>query len=528
MLLMNDITKITIVFAAILAILMVVLIIVTIKVLKGGKDEEEEENVEEKVEKAMSDDEEGQDDYSDEEYYEDDEPEESAAHENSAVSEDKTDAVEEEQPVINTAVKGETQKIDTKAVVDSADYGDENDDDVYDDEEYNEPTDDISEIQKEVRKAEQKYVSEDTLVMDEVVDGVRSAQESLIDSEFADSAFAPQSVADKLAETVAKVDEEKKAEYEARKAAKKVPDVILPKPEVDDTAASVNAAPAVSAHDESAKDTDVSGSAEKTSDSEYDDSAFADSAFGDSAFSDSAFADSAFGKQPEPVEEHIRPLPETSPTIPVNPVNAVNIATVNSVDQVNTTNETAGISDMNEVKDFLEENPVPKKKRRKVKKKEQEFIRKFGDLEPHFRNGNFYWYNNQDIENLTKKEDMYFYCHYFNNVDDAVMPLIVEMYDCAFVRTEEIQYIAYGVRFKSMNFRQIINTREHIDFDMATATKQPSQDDIMLIYEKWRGYVDKFMEIIVFNAPDNVREEIIDKMYEYGRNDVDVLMNSPE
>ena len=123
---------------------------------------------------------------------------------------------------------------------------------------------------------------------------------------------------------------------------------------------------------------------------------------------------------------------------------------------------------------------------------------------------------------------MYFYCHYFNNAADAVMPLIVEMYDCAFVRTEEIQYIAYGVRFKSMNFRQIINTKEHIEFDMADATKQPNENDKMLIFDKWCGYVDKFMEIIVFNAPEEVRNEIIEMMYEYGRNDVDVLMNSPE
>ena len=76
--------------------------------------------------------------------------------------------------------------------------------------------------------------------------------------------------------------------------------------------------------------------------------------------------------------------------------------------------------------------------------------------------------------------------------------------------------------------RQIINTKEHIEFDMADATKQPNENDKMLIFDKWCGYVDKFMEIIVFNAPEEVRNEIIEMMYEYGRNDVDVLMNSPE
>ncbi len=528
MLLMNDITKITIIFAAILVILMIVLVIVTVKVLKGGKDvdDEEGEDIRDTVKKAMSDDGEGQDD--DDEYYEDDEAD-------AEVEAETEEPVEEEAETEEETAYEEAVSASEDTSEDTTDYGDESDDDIYDDDSYNEPTDDISEIQKEVRRVDPGYVDQDTLVMDELVDEVKD-REALIDSEFADSAFAPKSVADKLAATVAKADEEKKAEYEAHKAAKrasagaeqtsskvvadtvKIPavsdDVVLPKAEVDETAE-------YSAADDSSTDSNVAE--EAVSDISAEDSAFADSAFGDSAF-----GDSAFGEQPEEKEEHIHPLPETSQTIPVNPVNAVNISTVNSVDTVNTTNESAGISDMNQVKDFLEENPVPKRKRRKIKKKEQEFIKKFGDLEPHFKNGSCYWYNNQDIENLTKKEDMYFYCHYFNEPEDAVMPLIVEMYDCAFVRTEEIQYIAYGVRFKSMNFRQIINTKEHIDFDITTATKTPTEDDKMLIYEKWRGYVDKFMEIIVFNAPDQVREEIIEKMYEYGRNDVDDLMVSPE
>ena len=525
MLLMNDITKITIIFAAILAILMLVLIIVTVKVLKGGKDtdDDESEDIRETVKKAMSEDGEGQDN----EYYEDDEEETAEEAENTSetAAEASVEEPEEEQETPEPEAEAEPEPED------------DSDDDLYDDDEYNEPTDDISEIQEKLKRYDTDYISADTLVMDDVVDEVKSAEEALIDSEYADSAFAPKSVADKLAATVAKADEEKKAEYEARKAAKKaksgvaettkvaadtvrIPvvtdDVILPKAEKYEEAEK----PAVEA-EAPAEETEASYEAEVPAE---EDSAFSDSAFGD----DSAFEDSAFGDQPEVAEEHIHPLPETSQTIPVNPVNAVNIATVNSVDAINTTNESAGISDMKQVKDFLEENPVPKKKRRKIKKKEQEFIKKFGDLEPHFKNGSCYWYNNQDIENLTKKEDMYFYCHYFNNASDAVMPLIVEMYDCAFVRTEEIQYIAYGVRFKSMNFRQIINTKEHIEFDMAAATKQPSADDKMLIFDKWCGYVDKFMEIIVFNAPDEVRNEIIEMMYEYGRNDVDVLMNSPE
>ena len=85
-----------------------------------------------------------------------------------------------------------------------------------------------------------------------------------------------------------------------------------------------------------------------------------------------------------------------------------------------------------------------------------------------------------------------------------------------------------GVKFKSMNFREIINTQEHIDFDRDEATKEPTEEDMDIIYEKWRGYVDKFLEIIVIEASQNVKDAIVETIYEYGRNDVDVLMVSPE
>lgn len=524
MLLMSDITKITVIFAAILAVLMLVLIIVTVKVLKSGKDTEDEdkEDVQDTVKKALSDDD-------NDEQYDDD---------------------EDDEPVVE-AEEAEAEEYEGTAEAEEG-YEDTSADDQYDDEDEDpnsEPTDDISEIQAKLHKVAPEYTTEETVSMDAIVDEVND-REALIDSEFADSAFAPQSVADKLAATVAKADLEKKAEYEARRAkfkadkaaaegavlktaAPAADDVILPKAETEDADIMAAATQRIQEINDETVNNAVGEALNETApieeaDDVQDPYEAEIPAEEDSAFADSAFGDSAFGVQTEMVEERIHPLPETSQTIPVNPVNAVNIATVNSVDTINTTNESAGISDMNQVRDFLEENPVPKKKKRKIKKKEQEFIKKFGDLEPHFKNGSCYWYNNQDIENLTKKEDMYFYCHYFDQPEDAVMPLIVEMYDCAFVRTEEIQYIAYGVRFKSMNFRQIINTKEHIDFDITTATKSPTEEDRLLIYEKWRGYVDKFMEIIVFNAPDQVREEIIEKMYEYGRNDVDDLMVSPE
>jgi hypothetical protein len=102
------------------------------------------------------------------------------------------------------------------------------------------------------------------------------------------------------------------------------------------------------------------------------------------------------------------------------------------------------------------------------------------------------------------------------------------MYDCAFVRTEEIQFIAYGIQFKSMGFREIMNTSTSIRLDKSRASHEPTEKDLELIYQKWCGYVDKFLEIIVFNTPNDVKDYIKDRLYEYGHNDVDTLLYSPE
>lgn len=524
MLLMSDITRITVIFGSILAILLIILVIVTVKVLKSKPDAEDYD--EEKWEKDNSD---GDGYYDEDDNYEDDDDSftedsdyiSNDAEQDNEVDSDESEEIEEvEEPVKEQKVnkqnskKKETKKAaekkpsKSKVIIPSAV------DEVGEEDEVDEPTDDISEVQFAAKKLDPEY-EEATVVMDEVIDEVSRTDDG-IDSEFADSAFAPESVANKLAAKVAVQDKKKKDLYEAKKAAKKLEDTR----DMTDVSSEVPTGDTVELTPQDEEYID--------DDSANEDSAFEDSAFEDSAFEDSAFGDSAFGAQPEYEEEKIRPLPETSNTIPINPVNTVNIATVNSVDLVNTTNLPAGISDMNEVKDFLEENPTPKKKKKKVKKRDEEFIKKFGDLEPEFGGGKFYWYNTQDIENLTKKEDMYFYCHYFNSVEEAAIPLITEMYDCAFVKTEEIQYIAYGVKFKSMNFREIINTQEHIDFDRDEATKEPTEEDMDIIYEKWRGYVDKFLEIIVIEASQNVKDAIVETIYEYGRNDVDVLMVSPE
>ena len=139
----------------------------------------------------------------------------------------------------------------------------------------------------------------------------------------------------------------------------------------------------------------------------------------------------------------------------------------------------------------------------------------------------YYWYNQQDVEGLTRKEDLYFKSHYFNNADEIILDLITEMYDCGFVRTEELQRIAYGITFKSLGMKEILRSDDNLGFDKEKATKEPTASDKQEAYEKWCGYVNNFIEIIVIEAPEDVKNYILQKMYEYGNRDIEDLMYSP-
>ena len=55
-----------------------------------------------------------------------------------------------------------------------------------------------------------------------------------------------------------------------------------------------------------------------------------------------------------------------------------------------------------------------------------------------------YWYNLREIEDCKEGEDFEKYYHYFVGVDQGVEELLLEMYDCGIVRTDELEEIAYG------------------------------------------------------------------------------------
>ncbi len=212
-----------------------------------------------------------------------------------------------------------------------------------------------------------------------------------------------------------------------------------------------------------------------------------------------------------PSQPGMMPQGHAEGTITVNPVNIVAEPTEEQKE---------------EVKEFLEENPKPEKtKKRKTKKKP--FESKKGSSDGDTKVAQYFWYNTQDIEGLARKEDMYFKCHYFNSADDVILEIITEMYDCGYVRTEELQRIAYGITFKSLGMKQILKSEENLGFDKDKAVKEPSESDKAESYEKWCQYVNNFREILVINAPDEVVNYIMQSMYEYGHKDIEELMYSP-
>lgn len=172
---------------------------------------------------------------------------------------------------------------------------------------------------------------------------------------------------------------------------------------------------------------------------------------------------------------------------------------------------------------------TPEKKKKKKKKEKEKEIRPATPIEQvsSAPGARYYWYNQQDVEGLTRKEDLYFKSHYFNNADEIILDLITEMYDCGFVRTEELQRIAYGITFKSLGMKEILRSDDNLGFDKEKATKEPTASDKQEAYEKWCGYVNNFIEIIVIEAPEDVKNYILQKMYEYGNRDIEDLMYSP-
>ncbi|MDE6023982.1 MAG: tetraspanin family protein [Lachnospiraceae bacterium] len=135
----------------------------------------------------------------------------------------------------------------------------------------------------------------------------------------------------------------------------------------------------------------------------------------------------------------------------------------------------------------------------------------------------FYWYNKMDVAQKPSYKTAEMYYHYFNLPKDCIDDLLMEMYDCALVRTEEIKYIAYGIEPKSVSMKEIL-VSGNANYDVQQRKKEPTTQDLVKIYEKWCTYVDSLFEKIELHADDYTTEEVRQRLYAFGKNDVEVLI----
>ena len=143
-----------------------------------------------------------------------------------------------------------------------------------------------------------------------------------------------------------------------------------------------------------------------------------------------------------------------------------------------------------------------------------------------------YWYNKEDIEGV-HPDDRLRYQHNFDSISECVTDLIAEMYDCGLVRTEELYAIAYGkdaVTEDSLIFRTVGTEDEALDDIINRSEELPevSEEAAMEICEKWGVYVGHLLDIVEIFASDEDIQDITDKLMEYGKNDLSVLLYSPE
>lgn len=135
----------------------------------------------------------------------------------------------------------------------------------------------------------------------------------------------------------------------------------------------------------------------------------------------------------------------------------------------------------------------------------------------------FYWYNRLDIAEKPSYKTAEMYYHYFNLPKECIEDLLIEMYDCALVRTEEIKYIAYGIEPRAVSMKEILSYGNS-NYVQHESKKEPTTQDLVRIYEKWCGYVDRLFDKVEIHADDFTIDEIRKLLYEYGRSDVDVLI----
>ena len=120
--------------------------------------------------------------------------------------------------------------------------------------------------------------------------------------------------------------------------------------------------------------------------------------------------------------------------------------------------------------------------------------------------------------------------HHFNKLEECINDLVVEMYDCGLVRTEELYMIAYGIEALTPDSPVFHITGVSSDDDDAPVTSLPpvSTDAQRKIYERWTSYVNALLQLVEIRTSEDNKKAIIDGLMTYGRKNLLTLLYSPE
>lgn len=158
-----------------------------------------------------------------------------------------------------------------------------------------------------------------------------------------------------------------------------------------------------------------------------------------------------------------------------------------------------------------------------------------------------YWYNIREVEDCPEDVPVERLYHYFETEQECIKALIIEMYDCALVRTEELERIAYGEARPveiinnpyeiedeyddfDYDFDEAVEELMEQDDDEVAATAEAADDAEMRaeIYDCWTEYVMQLYDMVSVNCNEEMKAHIRNKIMSYGHKDVEILIHSPE
>lgn len=138
-----------------------------------------------------------------------------------------------------------------------------------------------------------------------------------------------------------------------------------------------------------------------------------------------------------------------------------------------------------------------------------------------------YWINKDDIDDGADAPSLRYY-HYFDSIDECIHDLVVEMYDCGLVRTEDIFVAAYGEKALTPDSFIYMTDRDG-DIEAARAALPPvSEKSQKIIYNLWTSYVAELLETVEIHTSDSNKKIIKDALMVYGRKKTSILLRSPE